>query len=173
MNRRRITFTIGAAAVGLLAAAFLPAAIAFADDQYTLIPEDVETVTSMSGMPPLYQETLGTNVFGVGDVPFTGTVERFNGEVDTFTTSWGFENQEIIVTGGQLGGHLVPTGSLFDYTNFGGGFGNEYSDIEGYVGTFEGPNTITDTFITPFGDFNIPTTFDAIALLESPGAIIP
>jgi hypothetical protein len=69
-----------------------------------------------------------------------------------------------------LGGLTVPTGSLFDFTNFGNGFENQYSDI---IGTMGAPNTITDVFITPFGDFNIPTTFDAVALLEMPGAIIP
>jgi hypothetical protein len=172
MNRR-ITLTIGAAAGGLFAAALLPAAVAFADDQYTLYPQDVENVISVSGMAPLYQETIGTNTFAVGDSPLSNIFGTFEANVTTLTTSWGFENQEIVVTGGQLGGVEVPTGSLFDFTSFGGGWGNEYSDIEGTVGNMVEPNVINDVFITPFGDFNIPTTFDAIELINMPGAIIP
>lgn len=172
MNRR-ITLTVAAAAGGLLAAAFLPVAVAFADDVYTLDPQGPEVVTSISGFAPWYQDTLSTNVFGADQSNPIIEFGQFNAIVNTLTTSSGFENQEIIDTGGQLGGLSVPTGSLFDFTNFGGGFENEYSDINGTVGLFVGPNTITDEFITPFGDFNIPTTFDAIEVLSMPGAIIP
>jgi hypothetical protein len=172
MNRRT-PLTIAAAAGGLLAAALLPVAVAFADDVFTLDPQGPEVVTSISGMPPLFQETVGTAVFGADQGNPITTFGTFNAVVNTLTTSSGFENQEIVDTGGQLGGLSVPTGSIFDFTNFGGGFENEYSDIDGTVGTMVAPNTITDTFITPFGDFNIPTTFDAIGLLSMPGAIIP
>jgi hypothetical protein len=38
-----------------------------------------------------------------------------------------------------------------------------------YIGTGpDGTNTITDTFVTPFGDFNIPTTYDAAAYFPTP-----
>jgi hypothetical protein len=172
MNRR-FTLTVAAAAGGLLAAAFLPLAVAFADDDYTLYAQGPEVDTSIRGLAPLYQDIVGTNVFEAGQGNPVTIDGQFNADVNTFTTSSGFENQEIIDTGGQLGSLSVPTGSLFDFTNFGGGFENEYSDIEGTVGTLVAPNTITDTLITPFGDFNIPTTFDAIALIDMPGAIIP
>jgi hypothetical protein len=168
MNRR-ITVTMSAAA-GALAVAFLPVAVAFADDTFTLVPDGPEVITSASGYPPFYQDTVGTAAFDADQGNPITTLGLFDAEVNTVTTSWGYENQEIVVTGGQLGGLTVPSGSLFDFTNFGGGFGNEYSDI---VGTMGAPNTITDMLITPFGDFNIPTTFDAVALLEMPGAIIP
>jgi hypothetical protein len=168
-----MTLTVAAAAGGLLAAAFLPVAIAFADDDYTLIPQGPEVITSASGFPPFYQDTVGTDVFGAGQGNPVDIAGVFNADVNTFTTSSGFSNQEIVDTGGQGGAFTVPTGSIFDFTNFGGGFENEYSDIEGTVGTMVAPNTITDEFITPFGDFNIPTTFDAIEFLSMPGAIIP
>jgi hypothetical protein len=170
MMNRRITLTVGATAAALLAAAFLSAAVAFADDTFTLVPDGPEVITSASGYAPFYQDTVGTAVFDANQGnPFV-TLGEFNAEVNTVTTSWGYENQEIVDTGGQLGGLTVPTGSIFDFTNFGGGFENEYSDI---VGTMGAPNTITDTFITPFGDFNIPTMFDATELLSMPGAVIP
>jgi hypothetical protein len=168
--KRRITLTIGAAAGGLLAAAFLPAAVAFADNDYTLYAQNPETDISVSGLPPLYQETVGTDVFGAGQGDPVDIYGVFNADVTTLTTSWGFENQEIVDTGGQGGILDVPTGSIFDYTTFGDGFGNEYSDI---VSAVVGQNTITDTFITPFGDFNIPTTFDATELLSMPSTFIP
>lgn len=170
VSTRHIWLTVGAAAGGLLAAASLSVGTAFADDSYTLIPQTDEVVTGISGFPPWYEDTIGTAVFGAHQDNPPVTWGTFDAEVNTLTTSFGFSNQEIVDIGGQLGGLTVPTGSLFDFTNFGGGFENEYSDI---VGTLGAPNTINDVFITPFGDFNIPTTFDAIALLEMPGAIIP
>ncbi len=158
MNRR-ITRTVVAAAGGLLAAAFLPVASAFAD-VYSIDPESQEVITSVSGIPPFYETTMGTESFGL-DTGFDG---YFNADVSTFQTSSGFVNQEIVATGS---GGAVPTGSIFDFTNFGGGYENEYSDIPA------GPDAITDTFITPFGDFNIPTTFDALALFSMPDVTIP
>ncbi|MDD7813125.1 hypothetical protein PP713_11185 [Mycobacterium sp. CSUR Q5927] len=47
--------------------------------------------------------------------------------------------------------------------NFGNGFENIYTAIPGADGA---ASTITDTLSTPFGDFNIPTDFDAAALLD-------
>ena len=51
---------------------------------------------------------------------------------------------------------------MFDTFNLGNGFENVYTDLVG-EGT-GGANLITDTFDTPFGDFNIPTDFDLAAL---------
>jgi hypothetical protein len=167
MNRL-LPLALGAAAGALLAAVFLSRAVASADDDYTLIAQDPEVVTGISGFAPLYQEVVGTDVFAAEQSNPAITFGTFNADVTTLTTSWGVENQEIVVTGGQLGVLTVPTGSVFDLTNFGFGFENEYSDVIGV------PNTITDVFVTPFGDFNIPTAFDAIAsLIDMPGAIIP
>jgi hypothetical protein len=77
-------------------------------------------------------------------------------------------NQEEIVladnpdgTVGTGAGDEPPVGSVLDTTNFGGGFGNLYSDI---VGSGGGPDTITDKMVTPFGDFNLPIFFDAAAI---------
>ncbi len=58
-------------------------------------------------------------------------------------------------------GTVPAAGSVFDITNFGSGFENVYTDLVG-AGT-GGANLITDLFDTPFGDFAIPTTFDAAA----------
>lgn len=172
MNRR-IPLTTGAAAAGLFAAAFLPMAVAFADDHYSIVSDDnTPVITSETGLVPFYQEVVGTDTFDANQGnPFT-TFGEFTGQFETVTTNTGFVNELILDTGGQTGGLTVPTGSVFDFTNFGGGFSNEYADIAGTMGS---PNTITDIFTTPFGDFNIPTTFDAIAVLvDTPaGFVIP
>src|SRR5689334_3801147 len=169
----RISLTIGAAAAGLLAAAFLPMAVAFADDHYSIVSnDDTPVITSETGWAPFFQEVKGTDVFAANQGNPFHPLGEFNGQFDTVTTNTGFVNELILDTGGQAGGLSVPTGSVFDFTNFGGGFSNEYADIAGTMGS---PNTITDILTTPFGDFNIPTTFDAIAVLvDTPaGFVIP
>ncbi|MGB3522719.1 MAG: hypothetical protein WBA50_14695, partial [Mycobacterium sp.] len=58
---------------------------------------------------------------------------------------------------------LPAVGTVYDVMNFGNGFENVYTDIPGADGA---ANSITDTLSTPFGDFNIPTDFDAAGLLD-------
>lgn len=60
---------------------------------------------------------------------------------------------------------LPAAGTFYDVMNFGMGFENVYRDILGADGA---PNAIVDEFVTPFGDFNIPTTIDYFDL--DPGA---
>jgi hypothetical protein len=59
-QRRRVVLTLGAAAGGLLAAAFLPMAVAFADE-YDFVP-DTSTldIAQVEGYPPLVNEVTGT-----------------------------------------------------------------------------------------------------------------
>jgi len=53
----------------------------------------------------------------------------------------------------------APTGSVFETVTWGQtGFENVYTDIVSATG---GANTITDTLVTPLGDFTLPNTFDA------------
>jgi hypothetical protein len=55
---------------------------------------------------------------------------------------------------------------IIDQFNFGSsGFENAYSDVIG--GAPDGTNAISGTLITPFGDFNIPTTCDAAAVFDA------
>jgi hypothetical protein len=48
----------------------------------------------------------------------------------------------------------------FEIVNFGYGFVSIYSEI---ASTVAGQNVITETLVTPFGDFTIPPAFDAAA----------
>jgi hypothetical protein len=51
---------------------------------------------------------------------------------------------------------------LLDTTNFGGGFENIYSDLVGLGQNVS--NAITDTWVTPFGNFIGTTLFDAAGI---------
>jgi hypothetical protein len=76
------------------------------------------------------------------------------------TDYFGVVNEDLVVI--SAGDTNVPLHSVIDILNFGGGYENQYVDLVGLGAN--GTNEITDTFITPFGDFNIPSTFDASAL---------
>jgi hypothetical protein len=168
MNPRRIALTLGATGGGLLAAAFLPMAAAFADDyDYIQDPNYTPVAEYTDGTPPLDQHVLGYDKFDwVDETQSTAgnpdVVGTFNADTNQLTTAMGFSNEELLVDSAGLSGTHPEVGSVFDVANFGGGFENIYSDLVG-AGT-GGANLITDVFDTPFGDFTIPTMFDAAAL---------
>jgi hypothetical protein len=210
MNIRRITLALGAAAGGLLAAAFLPLAVANADsggaavdaasdamlratpDVFGFSPDSSETVLTVSGLPPLYQQVEGYNTFDYYTTGDTSPVGSFNADVSTLTTP-GFENTEYLVTGDQTyygiepsvtdagnlptdAGNLPTTGSVYDIANFGDGFSNDYSDVapqqayqlgaDSLMGTgTTATGTITDTFVTPFGSFDLTPLVDSFSTL--------
>ena len=59
----------------------------------------------------------------------------------------------------------LPTdGTVYSITNLGSGFANVYEAIPNADGTAAA--NITDTLVTPFGNVNVPTTYDAIAPLN-------
>ena len=174
MHRRRLTRALGAAAGGLLGAAFLPAAAAFADD-YDIVPDpnSTEVVTGYYGLytalPALDGSALGYQTFDVDDTTFGTVVGTF--DADESTTSGVFfrgTNDEILVTSDVSGttgtgaGDVPPVGSVLDTFTFGDtGFGNIYSTL---TSTTSGVDTISDTFVTPFGDYTTPIVFDAAAI---------
>lgn len=172
--RRRITLSLGAAGGGMLAATFLPVAIALADD-YASDPGTVLEDLSQSGIPPLYYQSDGVQLFDVVDTTQSpageyDVVGQYDAAVSDLYGPNGslFNQQEVVLTESASGvtgsapGDEPPIGSVLDTTNFGGGFENEYSDLVG-AGS-GGSNLITDTVVTPFGDFNIPTSFDAAGI---------
>jgi hypothetical protein len=156
---RRSMFAFTAAAGGLLAALSISTATAHADD-WAIGPVDglaPPELLSESGMPPFDQTFLQQGLFEL-TIP-SGEEDATDGQLST-TDSFGVINQDF-VSDDSLSS-AVPTHSIVDIWNLGGGYENVYTDLVG-LGT-GGANEITDTVITPFGDFNIPTTFDAAAL---------
>ncbi|OBG04488.1 hypothetical protein [Mycolicibacter sinensis] len=80
----------------------------------------------------------------------------------------GFTNTQFTVVGAPPATDVpLPTvGSVYDVFNLGGGFANVYTAI---VGADGGPDTVTDTFLTPFGNIDLTPLFggiDAAALLQ-------
>jgi hypothetical protein len=156
-NQRRITLTLSAMAGGLLAAAFLPLAVASAD-QFDITPDTTSfDPTQVEGYPPLFHEVTGTESWNVTDLTTNSVaVPDFFKGVDTDTTFGSFTNDDFLTQNAVgVGGVIVNPGAEFDLANFGGGFANEWVDVPG-SGTGSG---ISDLLITPFGDFELLGSF--------------
>lgn len=163
MSRLRISHVVAAAAM-VSASALLPLAVALADSlDYVPDPYSEISVSEMSGLPPWYQDVVGTQTFDVVDNTTGGTViGNFVAARYDFTTAWGLSNTEVFVESHVPGSTGDPAvGSVFDTLNFGNGFENFYSDLVG--AGINGTNVITDTLVTPFGDVDLSpyVSFDA------------
>jgi hypothetical protein len=154
-NQRRM-FTIGAVTSGLLTAAFLPIAVAFAD-QYDFTPDPATfKLVEAEGFPPLINEVTGPEQWNIFDVTTnTATVPGFIPGTDTQTTIGSFTNDDFVTN---IDTHIIgstatfdlSSGSQIDFANYGLGFENEWLDIP------SGPDAGTsDLLITPFGDFTL------------------
>jgi hypothetical protein len=155
-NQRHATLTLGAVAGGLLAAAFLPMAVAFADE-YDFTPSITTFAPSqVEGYPPLINEVTGAESWNVFDLT-TNTTAFSNAlpGIDTETTIGSFTNDDWLSNGalsqiGSSGSFFAGGGTQIDLANFGFGFENEWMDIP------SGANAgISDLLITPFGDFEL------------------
>jgi hypothetical protein len=161
MTRRRITRTLGAAAGGLLGAAFLPVAVAFADD-YEVVPDpsSTETLTGVYGLentaPPAETGSIqGSQEFEVLDTTTHQVVGTFYADESNSIDILGDTNTELLVTAegssdtvGTAAGDTPPVGSVLDaYTYDGGDAGYMYSDL---ASTTPGADVISATSVTPF-----------------------
>jgi hypothetical protein len=175
-TRRRSARILGAAAGGLLGVAFMPAAAAFADD-YTIDPTGIETITGIYGYGFFGVDTASPATPGSiqGHQGFTytdtssGETGTLNGFESNATDSFGDTNQEVLVTS-STGSDAPAAGSVFDtYTLGDSGYANIYSAIPTGGGNYE----ITDTVVTPEGDYAIPTTFNAADLTAADAGSVP
>jgi hypothetical protein len=83
---------------------------------------------------------------------------------DSVSNLFGLTNAEFVVTSdnaaaGGSDSALPTVGSVYDEFNLGNGYENVYTDIVSATG---GPNTVTDTLITPHGDINLDSLFGSI-----------
>jgi hypothetical protein len=153
-NQRRM-FTIGAVTGGLLTAALLPMAVAFADN-FDFTP-DITTFapTQVEGYPPLINEVTGAEQWKFFDLNSNTSLPVNIDGTDTETTIGSFTNDDFLKVASltvttSSGTIELPAGSEIDLANFGLGFGNEWLDIP------SGPDAgISDLLITPFGDFTL------------------
>jgi hypothetical protein len=89
------------------------------------------------------------------------------GSVDTnesVASLFGLTDTEFTVTGdtaaaGGSDSALPTVGSVYDEFNLGNGYDNVYTDIVSATG---GPDTVSDTLVTPFGDYNLDSLFGSI-----------
>jgi hypothetical protein len=160
MNIRRLIPGLTATAGGLLATAFLSSAFAHADViTYDIIPDPEDGPSQLSavgGFPPFDETVSYTGLFAVNEIGAVGNATYYS---DVF----GVHNVLL-----QFDSHTDPNAlaGVIDQTTFGSGWENVYTDFHG--AGFFGTDGITDNLITPFGDFNIPTTFDALATFPAP-----
>ena len=187
MNSRRITVTLGAAGGGLLAAAFLQTAVAFADttdfvspvgpspgpieEVFNFEPTGSETDVSTTDLPlGLGDISTGTQEFDVIDTSLTGnpTVGTFDASV-TDTDILGVTNVEDVVTSDLTASTGDPTvGSVYDTLTFDdSGYSIVLTDIPST--TAGGTPDITGAFDTPHGDYTLPPVVDTL-LLDIVGA---
>lgn len=167
MYRCRTARTLGAAVGGLLGFAFLPLAVAHADN-YTISVDPGAADPVVTGLygtgfggadtaPPAVAGSIqSTGTFDYTDTTI-GDTGTFTGDQSTDTDGFGDTNAEYLVTS-STGTDGPAVGSVFDTYTFGDG---EDEDIYSAIPTGDGDYTISDTMVTPFGDYTIPETFDA------------
>lgn len=139
LGTRRLTLTVGAAAGGLLVGAFLPMAVAFADeDGYIPDPNTLFPISSVTGFPPYSPEVIvGNEAWSSFD--FTTNTVQVSDDLD------GIDTETIF---GSFTNNDFSNGDFaIDLANFGGGWENAWVDN---ISSTLGPS---DLLITPFGDF--------------------
>lgn len=168
MNMRRFIPGLTATAGALMATAFLSSASSSADaEEFVIEPFGSNTIISATGMAPFDQTIVESGRFILDSSgPDDGT--EVSGQLTNYADIFGVHNEDFVVTEGAEFSP-ISTGSVIDEFSFGSGFENVYIDS---VGTgLDGQNVITDTFYTPFGDFNLPITIDA-AIPSEPAAAL-
>ena len=106
-------------------------------------------------------EAFDTNGTDLGSVTFGENMSNILGFIDTTQ----FNVVSVTPTGDAA--ELPAVGTIYSVTDFGSGYENIYEAIPNADVT--AASSITDTLVTPFGDFQLPSMFDAIAALD-PGA---
>ena len=142
--------------------------IAYGEDTIHPVDGAVETFTGVNGLPPGNASIQGTDEFGIysgnSDTPST----TFTADATTIQQmSFSHYSEALLVTDSS-NPSVLPDGSVIDLTSYGNGTEDIYSDLPG-LGT-GGHDLITDTMVTPFGDFPsiLHATLDASAGL-APG----
>jgi hypothetical protein len=136
--------------------------------------------TPLVGNAPLLELTPGTLPFpGGGGIPIaTQDFDLYAGEneIGTATTSvnagnlLGIETTQFTVTGVTPADAADPSdalpaeGTTYSVIDFGGGFENVYQAVPNEDGTAAA--SITNTLVTPWGNLDLPTDYDAIAPLD-------
>lgn len=144
----------------------------------TIAPLGHEILAGVNGVPPLDSSFHGYQEFALEDAS-GHTIGTFDGDVVNttgFFGNFGNTSEAILVTAdsdpalaGTGVGDLPPVGSEFDIVYHPLGLETIYSDLVSTTGT----NVISETLVTPWGDFAVPTTTDLAAHLADSSFFIP
>jgi hypothetical protein len=136
--------------------------------------EGFDPVVQLTAAPPFLQIGGGALSLGAGTGSVPLAAQDFNvydgtsasdqiGSIDTseaVTNLFGLTNTEFTVDSVTGTSSDLPTvGSVYDVFNFGNGFENVYTDIAGATASAD---TVTDTFVTPFGNIDLGSLFGSI-----------
>jgi hypothetical protein len=125
-----------------------------------LTPEGTFDHSGVNGLPPENVSVQGMQAFDYTDGDSSGTL---NADVTNTLDLSGNTDETLLVTSST--DPEAPVGSVFETVNWADtGVENIYSDIVSATG---GADTITDTLVTPWGDFTIPVYLDAAAGLAA------
>jgi hypothetical protein len=116
----------------------------------TIVAAGPETLTGINGLPPVTVGVQGIDTFDLHNAA-GATIGSFTGDNTSTMDLFDDTTQTILVTG-NVTGDAPAVGSVIETVSLGPGFANVYADLIGAGGAA----TITDTLITPFGDFPIP-----------------
>ena len=111
-------------------------------------------------------EAFDSSGTDLGSLTFGENMSNILGFIDTTQFNVVSEDAASGLTASQAA-ELPAVGTIYSVTDFGSGFENIYEAIPNADVT--AASSITDTLVTPFGDFQLPSMFDAIAPLD-PGA---
>jgi hypothetical protein len=116
------------------------------------------TVSDIAAIPPFYQSVHQTMLF---DTNPTATLPAgwFEAGNNVLTNTRGPNFSELVVTNSDPNTSAPPVGSVYEINNMGNGFENLYADIA--PTTPGGADTLSDTLVTPFGDFPLATNLHA------------
>jgi hypothetical protein len=134
--------------------------------------EGWDLVAPLEGASPLLTLGGGDIIGGIFNLA-TQNLEVYSpagvdlGSVDTaenVASILGFTDTEFTITGdsaaaGGSDSALPAVGSVYDEFNLGNGYANVYTDIVSATG---GPDTVSDTLVTPNGDYNLDSVFGSI-----------
>jgi hypothetical protein len=148
-----------------------PGAFTFDGDTIEAAPGSTEVFTGVNGLPPADVAVQGYQLFDVVN-PAGKVVGSFDADVTTTNASgYGTSTETLLVandvsgTSGTAAGDVPPVGSVFDVSSQGAsGYETVYADLASIT---PGADVISDTWVTPFGDFPSSDSFDLAAGLAA------
>lgn len=142
----------------------------------SIVPVGNEIIVGVNGVPPVDSSFHGYQEFALEDAS-GHTIGTFDSDVASTTGLFGNlgnSSEAILVTAdsgtaGTAAGELPPVGSEFDIVFHPAGIETIYSDLVSSTGA----NVISETLVTPWGDFSVPTSMDLAAHIADGWFFVP